>query len=110
LNDIKIVQPFDIYNDHDIIGKPQMFQTPTETQNSGNNITFAPIIKINTNDVVDEIVEQQVEPIMIDDNASRENAPVSFTEMKSKEPKKGTDDIIETPIDFSKGLIVIKKA
>jgi hypothetical protein len=110
MNDVKIVQPYDIYNDSDIIGTPQMFQKPTaseDAQNSGNNITFAPVIKINTNDVVEE---QQQEPITIDDNEYIEDVPIQFTEMKSKEPKepKEPKNIIDAPIDFSKGLIIKK--
>jgi len=114
MNDVKIVQPCDIYNDDDIIGTPQMFQKPTtneDTHNSGNNITFAPVIKINTNDVTDELAENHKEYIMLNhnDNESSEDALVSFNEIKPKESKSEKDDKIETPLDFSKGLLVVKK-
>ena len=111
MNDVKIVQPCDIYNDDDIIGTPQMFQKPTtneDTHNSGNNITFAPVIKINTNDVTDELAENHKESIMLNHN-DNESSEESFNEIKPKESKSEKDDKIETPLDFSKGLLVVKK-
>ena len=110
MSDVKIVQPCDIYNDDDIIGKPQMFQKPSineDAHNSGNQITFATVIKINTSDVVDEMMEQYKEPIVIDENGPSED--VSFTEIKPKESINERDDKIDTPLDFSKGLLVVKK-
>ena len=114
MSDVKIVQPCDIYNDDDIIGKPQMFQKPSineDAHNSGNQITFAPVIKINTSDVVDEMAEQYKEPIVIDENGPSED--VSFTEIKPKESinerEDEREDKTDTPLDFSKGLLVVKK-
>ena len=110
MNDIKIVQHHDIYNDDDIIGEPQMFQKPSineDIHNSGNQITFAPVFKINTNDVVDETMEPEKELISTDENGPSED--VSFTEIKPKESINEKDDKVETPLDFSKGLMVVKK-
>jgi DNA-directed RNA polymerase II subunit RPB2 len=115
MNDVKIVQSCDIYNDSEIIGPPQMFQTPNvsdDSHSAGNNITFAPIIKINTKDVMDELIEEQNEPIMMDDSEIKDDVHRPLTESKSKETigkSNDTNDTIETPIDFSKGLKIIKK-
>jgi len=105
MNDVKIVQHCDLYDDRDIIGEPQMYQQPNTNDNalnSGNNITFAPVIKINTKDVLDEYEENHKEPIVIDDHSPDEN--ISFTEIKPEEHK---SDKTETP-DFSK-LVIVKK-
>ena len=106
MNDVKIVQHCDLYDDRDIIGEPQMYQQPNMNDNalnSGNNITFAPVIKINTKDVLDECEENHKEPIVIDDHSPDEN--ISFTEIKPEEHK---SDKTETPLDFSK-LLIVKK-
>ena len=110
MNDIKIVQSRDIYTDDDIIGEPQMFQKPSineDIHNSGNQITFAPVFKINTNDVVDETMEPEKELISTDENGPCED--VSLTESKPKESINEKDDKVETHLDFSKGLMVVKK-
>jgi len=107
MNDVKIVQPCDIYDDNDIIGEPQMYQKPNEdAYNSGNNITFAPVIKINTKDVLDEHEENHKEPIVIDEHSPNEN--ISFTELKPREYEHSANDMVETPVDFSK-LLIVKK-
>ena len=112
MNDIKIVQHFDVYDDTDIIGTPQSFQRPTvleDAHNSGNNITFAPVIKINTHDVSDDPLTNDIEPILLEHNVPSEYTQTSFREIRPKESKNEKDNLIETPLDFSKGPLIIKK-
>jgi len=110
MNDLKIVQERDIYTDDDFIGTPQMFQKPPETgvSNSGTNINFNPIIKINTNDIDDESTEQIKEPISIESIEPIQESR-SIIDFKPKECKDVENVKIETPLDFAKGNFIVKK-
>jgi hypothetical protein len=86
-----------------------MYQKPPENDNqSGNNITFAPVIKINTKDIDDvdthnvaTIEEPEIENVI-------ETEPSTNLTIKPKDSKDTSgDDKTAKPLDFNN--LIIKK-
>ena len=107
MNDLQIVRPEEIYTDSDIIGKPQVFQKPPNTeQNPGNNINFAPIIKINTKDIEDDVPVSSAVIEEMNETSQYEPDTVNDFTIKPKETKLSEDDNKNSkPIDFSNFII-----
>ena len=109
MDDIQIVKPEEIYSSSDVIGEPQLYQKPLENEsNPGNNITFAPVIKINTKDFDDIETDNAAvieEPEFVPDLKTE---TVNDFTIKPKETKvSDEEDKSVKPIDFNN--IIIKK-
>ena len=107
MDDIQIVKPEEIYSDSDIIGEPQFYQKPPENEkHSGNNITFAPVIKINTKDINDVDMPNVATIEEIETEPEFESAPSNDFIINPDDTKENSDKTVK-PLDFNN--LIIKK-
>jgi hypothetical protein len=109
MKDLQIVKPEDIYYENDIIdNRPTSSHNDMETRNivppNGNNITFAPVINVNTKEIEPDI---EMPPMIKDELRETDcDAP----EIKYKKVEDSVPCVIEphaNQIDFSN--LMIKK-